>query len=92
VNIKLKKIVEKYTCNLDEKKQQTTYKINYVSEYVKNWLYVMATRDNIATLNFIDCMCNAGVYKDGGLGMSMKVLEIFKANGKAYHIKNGTVT
>ncbi len=79
MNKKLKKIVEKYACNLDEKKQQTTYKINYVSEYVKNWLYVMATRKEIHTLNFIDCMSNAGIYKDGDLGTSMRVLELFKA-------------
>ena len=28
----------------DEKKDQTTYKINYVSSYVKEWLYVLSNR------------------------------------------------
>lgn len=26
---------------LDEKKEQTTYKIKYVSKYIENWLYVV---------------------------------------------------
>ena len=61
-------ISRKYSKFLDDKKQQTTYKIDYVSEYVKNWLYVMATSEKVHTLNFIDCMSNAGIYKDGDLG------------------------
>lgn len=71
-------ISRKYSKFLDDKKQQTTYKIDYVSEYVKNWLYVMATSEKVHTLNFIDCMSNAGIYKDGDLGTSMRVLELFK--------------
>ena len=58
----------------DEKKDQTTYKINYVSSYVKEWLYVLANRKEATTINFIDCMCNAGIYADGELGTPLKAL------------------
>lgn len=86
----LEKIVEiskKYSKHLDNKKQQTTFKIDYVSEYVKNWLYVMTTRKDTYIINFIDCMCNAGVYKDGDLGTSMRVLELFKSVASTYKEK-----
>ena len=46
---------------LTKKKQQTNKKIEYVSEYVRLWAFVMLERDDIHTLNFVDCMCNAGV-------------------------------
>ena len=50
---------------LTKKKQQTSKKIEYVSEYVWLWALVMLERNDIHTLNFVDCMCNAGVYHDG---------------------------
>ncbi len=62
---------------LDEKKPQTTYKIEYVSKYVEKWLFVMSNIDEIKNVNFIDCMCNAGIYTDGGKGTAIKVLELF---------------
>lgn len=62
---------------LDDKKEQTTYKIKYVSQYVENWLYVVTNIDQVKNINFIDCMCNAGVYSDGETGTSIKVLEYF---------------
>ena len=74
----LKAIYDKYKDVkglLDDKKDQTTYKINYVSAYVKEWLYVLANRKNATTVNFIDCMCNAGIYADGELGTPVKSLE-----------------
>lgn len=71
----LKDIAAKYAKILDDKKQQTSYKIEYVSAYVKEWLYVVANRKNATTVNFIDCMCNAGIYKDGELGTPIKALE-----------------
>ena len=50
---------------LDEKKSQTTQKIKYVSKYIEKWLYVVTNIDQVHNINFVDCMCNAGVYKDG---------------------------
>lgn len=62
---------------LDEKKSQTTYKIEYVSKYIQKWLFVMSNVDEVKNINFIDCMCNAGIYTDGGKGTAIKVLELF---------------
>ena len=62
---------------LDEKKPQTTYKIEYVSKYVEKWLFVMSNVNEVKNINFIDCMCNAGLYKDGDKGTAIKVLELF---------------
>ncbi len=62
---------------LDEKKQQTDYKIKYIVEYLKRWLLVNVHRTNITDLNFVDCMCNAGIYQDGDLCTSMEVLVLF---------------
>jgi len=71
--------VNKYKDYLDEKKEQTTYKIDYITKYVEKWLYVVANVPGIKNINFIDCMCNAGIYQDGDLGYSMRVLELFNA-------------
>lgn len=62
---------------LDEKKSQTTYKIEYVSKYVEKWLFVVTNVEQVKNINFIDCMCNAGVYTDGEKGTAIKVLELF---------------
>lgn len=51
--------------SLQAKKPQTEYKIQYIREYVLYWLKVSVNRDNIENINFIDCMCNAGIYQDG---------------------------
>lgn len=69
LNIKLK--------NLDKKKQQTDYKIRYIIEYIKRWLQVNIHRQEIKDINFVDCMCNAGIYQDGDLCTSMEVLKLF---------------
>lgn len=55
------------TSTLTDKKQQTDYKIKYVSEYVNQWAIISSERDEITDITFIDCMCNAGVYQDGDL-------------------------
>ena len=62
---------------LDEKKPQTTNKIEYVTKYVENWLYVVTNVDQNKNINFVDCMCNAGIYTDGEKGTAIKVLELF---------------
>ena len=43
--------------NLDEKAEQTTYKIRYVARYVRQWVRIEANRKEIQQINFIDCMC-----------------------------------
>lgn len=72
-----KEFIETNKKFLDEKKEQTSYKIKYVSKYVENWLYVVTNTPEVKNINFVDCMCNAGVYTDGEIGTSMKVLELF---------------
>lgn len=69
---------------LTAKKQQTTKKIEYVREYVKGWSIVSAERDAIEMINFIDCMSNAGVYKDGDCCTAIEVLLIFKDMCSSY--------
>ena len=73
---------------LTKKKQQTSKKIEYVSEYVRLWALVMLERDDIHTLNFVDCMCNAGVYHDGDCCTAVEVLQIFSSLTEKYPRKN----
>lgn len=87
----IKNLVERYSKYLDDKKPQTTYKIKYVKEYVKNWLYVMSNRQEQNNINFIDCMCNAGIYKDGDCSTAVEVLNLFiefsrKHKDKTYNL------
>lgn len=72
---------------LDKKKSQTTYKIKYIKEYITGWIQVSVCRDEIKYINFIDCMCNAGIYADGDLGTSIEVLRIFTEVAKNYQFK-----
>lgn len=69
---------------LDEKKQQTDYKIKYIVEYITRWLLVNAQRTEVTNLNFVDCMCNAGIYQDGDLCTSMEVLVLFANAARNY--------
>lgn len=62
---------------LDDKKQQTDYKIKYVVEYIERWMLVSTNRQEVTDVNFVDCMCNAGIYKDGDLCTAMEVLSLF---------------
>lgn len=62
---------------LTQKKQQTDKKIEYIREYIRQWAIISAERKDINSINFIDCMCNAGVYKDGDLGTPTEVLRMF---------------
>ena len=65
-----------YDC-LDEAKEHTKAKIRLVSDYIINWSYVFLNNNRCKKLNFVDCMANAGVYKNGVLGTSVEVLNIF---------------
>jgi len=62
---------------LDEKKEQTTYKIKYIAKYVESWVLVNENRASVTSINFIDCMCNAGIYKDGDLSTAVEVFKLF---------------
>lgn len=62
---------------LDEKKQQTSKKVQYVSEYATQWTRISTERKEVSYITFVDCMCNAGVYKDGDLCTGMCVLQTF---------------
>ncbi|MCL2882622.1 MAG: three-Cys-motif partner protein TcmP [Coriobacteriia bacterium] len=62
---------------LDDKKEQTTYKIKYVAKYVESWLLVNENRVDVTSINFIDCMCNAGIYKDGDLSTAIEIFKLF---------------
>lgn len=76
-NNKFEKIILKEDAFLTKKAIHTKYKIQYVSEYAKNWAYVSS--NNMSTnINFIDCMCNAGIYKDGDFCSAIEVLKIFR--------------
>jgi len=70
------------TFHLDEKSQQTDYKIKYVTEYVRRWLQVSVNRDDIRNINFMDCMSNAGIYKDGEFGTPIIVFQLFIDNAR----------
>lgn len=80
----MQEIIKKYVKVLDNKKPQTTKKIGFVTNYVRNWLMVMANAGTIESVNFIDCMCNAGVYKDGDLGTATEVFKLFVESATLY--------
>lgn len=63
---------------LDEKKDQTSYKIEYIVEYIRLWLIVSCQRKEIKNINFIDSMANAGIYADGDLGTPTRVFLLFQ--------------
>lgn len=70
-------IIKESESYLDEIYEHTRYKIKYIMKYVEQWLYVMTNFNKIKNINFIDCMCNAGIYKNGVLGTSIEVLILF---------------
>lgn len=76
--------VIKNSVHLDEKKQQTTYKIEYIVKYVEKWLLVQCNVPENKNINFIDSMCNAGIYRDGDKGTAIKVLELFNVFALQY--------
>lgn len=78
---------------LDDKKEQTTYKIRYVVRYVKQWAIIKAERPKINQINFVDCMCNAGVYKDGDFCTALEFIKVFNelAGNPKYQAKQFVV-
>ena len=63
---------------IEAKNEQTSCKIKYVTKYVENWLRVLSNAKFCSNLNFIDSMCNAGIYSDGDFSTAFKVLELFR--------------
>lgn len=80
-------ILENHIKSLDLVADHTKMKVQYIREYVKHWLRVGCNSDNFNTLNFIDCMCNAGVYADGTKGTPIEVLELFIDSAKEHKNK-----
>lgn len=80
------KFVKDNISNLQEKgiTNITKHKINYISDYVYNWSIIGANYSDCKQINFIDCMCNAGIYKDSTLTTSMRVLQTFIKHAKKY--------
>ena len=76
---------------LDDKKEQTTYKIKYVTRYVMQWAIIEAGRKEIQQISFVDCMCNAGIYKDGDACTALEVINIFNDFAKTYPAKDFVV-
>ena len=73
----IKNIIDLNKNDLDVVKEHTKYKIKYVKKYVECWLRVVTNMPNVKNINFIDCMCNAGVYQNGVLSTSIEVLKLF---------------
>ena len=70
-------IIQEKARFLDEIHDHKEYKIKYVTKYVEYWLYVVANFNKVKKINFIDCMCNAEIYKNGVLGTPIEVLIMF---------------
>lgn len=80
--------IEKNKEFLDVIYPHTEYKVKYVSTYVSEWLKVAINYPATKNINFIDCMCNAGIYREGQLGTTTEVLKIFcEAALKNSHIQ-----
>lgn len=84
------KILEEEKKHLDDVKEHTHKKVKYIKDYVYNWLFVAVGLNNSerTNINFIDCMCNAGIYQDGTFGTPMEVLELFIEFAEDYPNKN----
>lgn len=80
MNLDLQKLLKDANAklsDLDVKKEQTSKKIEYITKYVQEWIRVGCMSKNIKVFNFIDGMCNAGIYRDGEFGTAIKVYELF---------------
>lgn len=63
--------------DLDDKKEHTGKKIDYIVRYVEQWIIVGCASPDIKSLCFIDGMSNAGIYQDGELGTASRVYRAF---------------
>ena len=83
----IQNIIHKDNKYLDKKQPHTNYKIKYVSEYVKRWTYIACVSE-VSNINFIDCMCNAGVYADGDYCSATEVFMSFVEAASKYKEKH----
>ncbi len=83
MTLDIAELIKKENKFLTEKKPHTTHKILYVCHYVREWLRVVCNTESI-NLNFIDCMCNAGIYADGDLCTAVEVLKVFVESAKKF--------
>ena len=67
---------------IDTAHPHTIKKFELIEEYIKSWSQKLMLYENCNTLVFIDCMCNAGIYNDGTLTTSMRILKIFSRTKK----------
>ena len=86
----IQEVINRENNHLTTKKEHTGHKIRYVTEYVRQWLLVACNKDN-DNINFIDCMCNAGVYTDGDYCTAIEVVKIFCEMASNYPSKNFNV-
>lgn len=67
---------------LINKKEHTRHKIQYIREYVRQWLFAACNREN-DNINFIDCMSNAGIIWTANYVQQLKALISFVMSPKA---------
>lgn len=80
---KIKDLIDKSNKNIfDEISEHTVYKIKYIKEYVRRWLNVAVAQEK--DVEFIDCMCNAGVYLKGQYTTSFEVFLLFNEYAKKH--------
>ena len=68
-------------------KSHTAKKIELVSKYVDNWLYVVSNSPKIKDIYFIDVMSNAGLYESKQLATYVEVLNLFVRHAKEHRDK-----
>lgn len=61
---------------LEEVKEQTIQKINYISDYFSKYINVIGYTPAFETINFFDCMSNAGMYDNNIKGTPIRIFEL----------------
>lgn len=74
---KIQEILNNSIENLNEAKNHTENKFQLIKNYVDRWLYTMVEIPWVNNINFIDCMCNAGIYSNGIIGTPVEILKEF---------------
>ena len=69
-------------------KGHTAKKIELISKYVDNWLYVVSNSKKIKDIFFIDVMSNAGLYENKHLATYTEVLNLFVKHSREHPDKH----
>lgn len=72
---------------LEEVKEQTIQKINYISDYFSKYINVIGSSDMFKQINFIDCMSNAGMYMNDIKGTATRIFELMIQYSSKFHTK-----